>query len=167
MSDAGGVRVPVPDPTKLTQEMSDRLEKQLRRELDQRLQTVEAKLHDIERRAELAEKLRLELKVDNEKNIDKALTGVEKANEKLEASITRTLLQMSETAKSDNEGLRRDIDALKDRINDNKERVVGVEQQKLGATEQKSGFRSDIVMLVMLGGFIITALLFFASKGSP
>jgi membrane-associated HD superfamily phosphohydrolase len=170
----GGDYRPVPDPTKLTQEMSDRLESQLRREITLELRIRDERIQAVKERAEMAEKLRLELKEDNEKNINKALSGVEKANEKLEGGITRTLTQMSETAKADSQGLRRDIESLKDRINDNKERIVGAERQKVGgqeATTERRQSNAAVYAAIGVGAVILSALMglfgFLAARGGP
>lgn len=123
-----------------------------------------AQLANIQQQLSHAEALRRELKEDNEKNIDRALLGVEKATEKLESNLTRTLGQVIDASKADVQGLRRDIDSLKDRINDNKERISGIEAQKIGAKEDRSGLYATMAAfsgLVLLG---IAVLVFVTGK---
>lgn len=162
------------DPTALTLDALQREIAQLLQLLEARMNTIvmsiadqkelrNAQLANLQQQMTHADSLRRELKEDNEKNIDRALSGVEKATEKLESSITRTLGQVMESNKSDVEGLRRDIDSLKDRINDNKERIAGAESRGVGNVEGRAGMTDSmrLAITVVLGliaviGFVLT-----------
>lgn len=102
-----------------------------------------AQIANLQQQIVHAEKLRMELKTDNEKNIEKALTGVEKANDKLESTFTRSLSQLSE------------------RLNDNKDRLTALEQQKIGAKEDRTGLYAALgalLLLLSIGGIIAGVL---------
>lgn len=133
-----------------------------------------AQLANIQQQLAHAESLRKELKDDNEKNIDRALSGVERANEKLEVAMTRTLTQVMESNKADTEGLRRDIDGLKDRIGDNTGRIGGIEQRGVGgkeATSERRESNAAVYAAIGIGGVVLSALMglfgFMAARGGP
>lgn len=166
------------DPTALTLDALQREIAQLLQLLDARMTTITQSIQDqkdlrnaqllgIQQQLTHAESLRKELKEDNEKNIDRALTGVERATEKLETSMTRTLGQVMDASKSDIEGLRRDIDGLKDRINDNKERVVGVEQQRAGTMEGRAGMTDTMRLTITVVLGLIAVIGFVLAQRGP
>lgn len=167
------------DPTALTLDLLQREIAQLLQLLDARMEKINqsildqkelrnAQLAGVQQQLSHAESLRKELKDDNEKNIDKALTGVEKATDKLESNITRLFAQLAETGKADMQGLRRDIDGLKDRINDNKERVVGVENQRTGMVEGRAGMTDTMrLTITVVLGLIAVIGFVLAQRGGP
>lgn len=166
------------DPTALTLDALQREIAQLLQLLEARLNTIvmsiadqkelrNAQLANIQQQLTHAEGLRKELKEDNEKNIDKALTGVEKATDKLESNITRLFAQLAETGKADMQGIRRDIDSLKDRINDNKERVVGVEQRGTGNVEGRAGMTDSMRFTIMAVLAVLTVIGFALAQRTP
>lgn len=148
------------DPTALTLDLLQREIAQLLQLIDAEMTTLRqsiadqkelrvAQIANLQQQINLSEKLRLELKTDNEKNIEKALTGVEKANDKLETTFTRSLAQLS------------------DRLNDNKDRLTALEQQKIGAKDDRTGLYAALgafLLLLTIGGILAGVL---ANAGGP
>lgn len=168
----------VSDPTALTTDALLREISQLKEWITSKLEKIEQSIQDqkdlrnaqltgIQQQLTHAESLRKELKEDNEKNIDKALQGVEKATDKLESNITRLFAQLAETGKVDMQGLRRDIDGLKDRITDNKERVVGVEQQRSGMVEGRAGMTDTMRLTITVVLGLIAVIGFVLAQRGP
>lgn len=167
------------DPTALTLDLLQREIAQLLQLLDARMTTINqsildqkelrnAQLAGVQQQLTHAENLRKELKDDNEKNIDRALTGVERATEKLETSMTRTLGQVMDSNKADIEGVRRDIDSLKDRITDNKERIGAVDAQRSGMVEGRAGMTDTMrLTITVVLGLIAVIGFVLAQRGTP
>lgn len=170
-AESGGTKS---DPTALTTDALQREIAQLRELMSSELKIVtqsiadqkelrQAQIATLQQQLDQSERLRRELKSDNEKNIDRALAGVEKATEKLEGAFTRAIGQMQESNSAANEGVRRDIDSLKDRISDNRTDITGIVHQKVGAKEDRSGLYAAIAAFSGLV-FLVIGVLAYINK---
>jgi hypothetical protein len=147
---AAGDRVPVPDPTKLTQEATQRLEAAMRAlialEVQHTRDLFDEKLHGVELRFVALEARTAEQKQDTANALAAALTAQKDAVAAQTVSSERAI-EKSETAtieriKSVETLLATSTKATDDKISDLKDRVVAIEAGKIGGIEERGEHRA-------------------------
>lgn len=141
------VKVPTPDPTILTTEALLReigqLKELIQTENRGAKNVLEARFNSVDKQFEMAERQRVEQKLDTKAAVDAALiaqkeavkeqtTASEKAISKSEASTTKQLEQQAT-------GFSASISGVSNQLNDVKDRVSEVKQQITLATGTKQG----------------------------
>ncbi len=171
--------VPVPDPTKVTTEAIDRLEKALKelfgvqfRDLDSRISRQQSQIDDRPSSDLIAEKFKGV--ADNFSGRDTALAAALQASAlsaaKSEAATTKLIDGISDTITSMAKNFDDKIEAIKaliaagnkssdDKVDDVRARVGAVENQKKGATDNLGAISLIVsigVGLVVVIGFVVT-----------
>jgi hypothetical protein len=164
---------PIPDPTVLTTEASNRLEVMLRtliktelehqRELfNAKMDTVVVQFHDLEART-------AEQKKDTKDALDAALAAQKEQvftqNLSFEKNITKSETAATERFKALETLLATSSKASDDKIGDLKDRVIAIEAIKLGTTEGAAGVREQgtdtraiIASVIGVGLFLIAVV---------
>jgi len=165
---AGGSR-PVPDPTVLTSRAVDALRKEqtdikavelaaIRKEIRSLAKLTNEQFKSVAAQLEVAEKLRLEQKVDTKTAVDAALAAQkEQATQQtqtFEAQTNKTEKGFSEQIKGMDAAMKTAGAAQDVRHNDLKDRVTRIEERKIGAQTAVAAGATVLVALVSLFTFL-------------
>lgn len=176
---------PIPDPTALTTEAVNRLEKTVHERIASLRQLLEARIDGIqqienERHRKNNEdwaayqRQRMEGKRDAEAAVSAALLAASNAAEKSERAIKEQLLQLTNNANTVADSLRRSIDELKERTQADArirgDRVTAVEQRIITLESQKQGAQSNTAWIAAIVTFVMLMLAllgWIASHNNP
>lgn len=153
MPDPGDQR-PIPDPTKLTQEASDRLERKLQHEIAANQELVLRDVHALDRLAmekfRAIEAHRLEQKADGAAALAAALKAVTDESAKTAASTTKQIDSLKTTFDTAIAGLTTNLNDLKDRMTKAEGNTGGQAQ----ARANLQAWLSAAVAVIVILGFV-------------
>lgn len=176
---------PVPDPTVLTTQASDRLEYTLRSlvhtEIEHRKDLTDAEFHTVDLRFRDLEARTAEQKADTTKALTDALAAQKEAvaaqTASSEKSITKSETATTERIKATEALLATSTKASDEKIDDLKSRIVAMENRGTGIAEggalvstRNDSFRANVavaISLVVLLVAIVTAVILAAHNLAP
>jgi hypothetical protein len=167
--DSGSGSRPIPDPTELTSKAVDALRKELTDLFDTKL-TAEEKLTSerfaaVTDKLNVAERLRLEQKVDTKTAVDAALAAAKEAVNQQSAAFTaetnKTERNFSEQLKGQRDTFGTAIAGQITRYDDLDKRVTRIESVKIGGQESKAGVYTAVGLgiTVLLAAITIVSVL--------